>query len=150
MKTNKYCKHCHQMFESRRSNHVYCTTSCKTKASYKRNDYKYVSGHYKKDETIALNQENSLVNSNEIMASIKAIDERLSNLKPSTEINTVAISNSAIGSMTSDAVVFSAKKIFAPNTLPATKGDIESLKEELKQLKTAIIFNKTKKFPSNF
>ena len=138
MKTNKNCKHCYQLFESRRSNHVYCTTSCKTKASYKRNNYKYVSGHYKKDELIEVNQESSIANTNGVLASIKALEERINNLKPSTKIDGAAISNSAIGSMASDAAVFTAKKIFAPNTLPATKGDLLSLRNDLQSLKKLI------------
>ncbi|RED42596.1 hypothetical protein DFQ10_1082 [Winogradskyella eximia] len=138
MKTTKNCKHCYQLFEPRRSNHVYCTTSCKTKASYKRNNYTYVSGHYKKEQPIVVNPENKMVNTNEVLESIKAIEARIENLKPSNEISGVSISNSAIGSATADAAVFAVKKLFAPNSLPATKGDILHLRIELNAIKTLI------------
>jgi len=138
MKTTKNCKHCYQLFEPRRSNHVYCTSSCKTKASYKRNNYIYVSGHYKKEQPVVVNPENKVVNTNDVLESIKAIEARIENLKPSNEINGASISNSAIGSATADAAVFAAKKLFAPNSLPATKGDITFLRKELNELKLIV------------
>lgn len=117
----KNCKHCRQLFEARRTNHVYCTASCKTKASYKRNDYKYVSGHYQKqkikDETILKDE------------SLEAVVENKSNNK--TSINPSSISNAAIGAATSNAALYAAKKLFAPDTLSATKGDIKRLTEKL-------------------
>ena len=135
MKTTKNCKNCYQLFEPRRSNHVYCTSSCKTKASYKRNNYIYVSGHYKKERPVVVNPENKMVNTNKVLESIKAIEARIENLNPSSEISSVSISNSAIGSATADAAVFAVKKLFAPNLLPATKGDIENLQKELQEFK---------------
>ena len=135
MEMTKNCKHCYQLFEPRRSNHVYCTPSCKTKASYKRNNYTYVSGHYKKEQSIVVNPENKLVNTNDVLESIKAIEARIENLKSSNEINGASISNSAIGSATADAAVFAAKKLFAPSSLPATKGDVENLQQQLQELK---------------
>ncbi len=134
----KNCKHCHELFESRRSNHVYCTTSCKTKASYKRNNYIYVSGHYQKDELIVVNPENKMASPNDILESLKALESRIDNLKPTAEINGTAISNSALGSATADAAVFAAKKLFAPNSLPATKGDIEKLKRSINDLRNLL------------
>lgn len=145
MKRKKNCTHCSQIFESRRSNHVYCTASCKTKASYKRNGYKYVSGHYKKEQIIVPNPENKMVSTNDFLESIKAIEARIEHLKPSNEISGASISNSAIGSATADAAVYAAKKIFAPNSLPATKGDIEMLIKELNQLKSLINSNSINK-----
>jgi len=117
---------------------VYCTSSCKTKASYKRNNYIYVSGHYKKEQPVVVNPENKVVNTNDVLESIKAIEARIENLKPSNEINGASISNSAIGSATADAAVFAAKKLFAPNSLPATKGDITFLRKELNELKLIV------------
>lgn len=121
MKTTKNCKYCYQLFESRRSNHVYCTTSCKTKASYKRNNYTYVPGHYQKQ----------MVNDEIILKdkSLGAVFENKTNNKGG--INSSSISNAAIGAATADVALFAAKKLFAPNTLPATKGDIKLLTEKL-------------------
>ena len=39
---------------------MFCTSSCKTLASYKRNKYKYNPGHYVKDNTIKKLQVNGL------------------------------------------------------------------------------------------
>jgi hypothetical protein len=144
----KNCKHCYQLFESRRSNHVYCTASCKTKASYKRNNYQYVSGHYEKSEEVTDKLSNQT--NNEVLSAVQALEVKIESFTQGKSISANSIKESAIGTMAADASSYVAKKIFAPKTLPATKGDIESLKEELKQLKIAIIFNKPKKFPSNF
>ncbi|WJJ96286.1 hypothetical protein [Algibacter luteus] len=138
MKTTKLCKHCCQTFEARRSNHVYCTTSCKTKASYKRNDYKYVSGHYQKEETLPKGEGLSLPVKTDIIDSIKILETKIESIQKAPKINANSISNTAIGSATADAAVFAAKKLFAPNSLPATKGDIAILKNELNQLKRMI------------
>jgi hypothetical protein len=43
-----------------------------------------------------------------------------------------------MGSAAADATVFGLKKIFAPNSLPATKGDIITLRNELNELKRII------------
>ena len=145
MKSTKNCKHCSQIFEPRRTNHVYCTTSCKTKASYKRNGYKYVSGHYQKEQLIEIDPENKMANTNDVLESIRVIEARIEHLKPSNEISGALISNSAIGSATADAAVYAAKKIFAPNSLPATKGDIKMLIKELNQLKSLINTNSLNK-----
>lgn len=121
MKTNKNCKHCYQLFEPRRTNHVYCTTSCKTKASYKRNNYKYVSGHYQKQIE---SDKNSL--QNEALAATTKKD-----FKNKDDINLKSISNAAIGTATVDTISYGLKKLLAPNTLPATKGDLKLLTEKI-------------------
>ena len=138
MKTTKLCKHCCQIFEARRSNHVYCTTSCKTKASYKRNDYKYVSGHYQKKETLPKAEGLSLPSKTDIIDSIKILETKIESIQKAPRIDVNSISNTAIGAATADVAVFAAKKLFAPNSLPATKGDIAILKNELNQLKRMI------------
>lgn len=138
MKKTKNCKFCYDIFESRRSNHVYCSASCKTKASYQRNDYKYVSGHYKKTEALVEQKDELLPTTNEVLESIKELDLKISSLKPIPPINVNSIANAAIGTATTDASVFMAKKLFAPNTLPATKGDIQKLKNDLFELKQLI------------
>lgn len=138
MRKTKNCKHCYQLFEPRRSNHIYCTTSCKTKASYKRNDYKYVSGHYQKEETASKAEGLSLPAKTDILDSIKILETKIESIKNAPKIDVNSISNTAIGSATADAAIFAAKKLFAPNSLPATKGDITTLKNELNQLKRMI------------
>ena len=121
MKTIKNCKHCYQLFEPRRSNHVYCTASCKTKASYKRNAYKYVPGHYQKQTEVENNSEQ-----NKAIAVTTKKD-----LKDRNDINLSSISNAAIGAVTADTISYGLKKFLAPNALPATKGDLKLLTEKL-------------------
>ncbi|MBR9845291.1 MAG: hypothetical protein GYB35_03875 [Algicola sp.] len=136
MKTTKNCKHCYQLFEARRSNHLYCTTSCKTKASYKRNGYQYVSGHYKKAG------DKSKVNGLNIANQIEGQIVKSEKKQKESSLNIKDIKNSAAGTLIADASIYSLKKVFAPNTLPATKGDIESLKKEILSLKTLLTMKK--------
>ncbi|MEH6538265.1 MAG: hypothetical protein V7719_17845 [Psychroserpens sp.] len=140
MKTNKNCKHCYQIFESRRSNHEYCTPSCKTKASYKRNEYKYVSGHYRKDDSQMIEDKNIevLPQTNQILESIKVLESKITASQPTPEINGTSITNSALGTTAANSALYAAKKIFAPNTLAATKGDLLTLRNELNGLKAMI------------
>lgn len=135
---NKLCKHCNNYFDARRKNHVYCSTSCKTMASYKRNNYKYISGHYTK-------QENEKVNNSQIqpidsvLQSIQVIEEKINKLDARKEtVNATSITNAATGVAMVDAAVYGAKKIFAPNLLASTKGDIENLRKEIDELKRMI------------
>lgn len=121
MKTIKNCKHCYQLFEPRRSNHVYCTASCKTKASYKRNNYKYVSGHYQKQ--IEVDKSSSQIET--LSVTSKKV------LKDKDDINLKSISNAALGAAASDTILYGLKKILAPNALPATKGDLKLLTEKI-------------------
>lgn len=138
MKTTKLCKHCAQYFEARRSNHIYCNTSCKTKASYKRNGYKYVSGHYQKDVLLSKGEDSKLPLNIDVIESIKLLETKIESIQKTPKIDGTSISNSALGSVTGDAAVFAMKKIFAPDTLPATKGDIMTLKNLLNELKRKI------------
>lgn len=140
MKKIKNCKHCYESFESRRSNHVYCTLSCKTKASYRRNEYKYISGHYKKEEIALAVPENELPVPSEFLDAIKALETKIENISAKPEINGSSISNAAFGSAAADATVYVGKKLFAPQLLPATKGDVDALKQEIQSLKFLIKF----------
>lgn len=138
MKRVKPCKHCNELFEARRSNHLYCNTSCKTKASYKRNDYKYVSGHYQKAEVV-IGLEGAIVPvKTGVIESIKILENKIDSLQKTSNINGVSVTNAAMGSAAADATVYAVKKIFAPNSLPATKGDIITLRNELNELKRII------------
>ncbi|WP_233897710.1 hypothetical protein [Tenacibaculum piscium] len=129
MKRHKKCKHCNEFFEARRSNHVYCNASCKTKASYKRNEYKYISGHYQKKKV----EQKGLSLPTNTIEPIKVLDNN------NISINKSSVTNAVIGSATADAVTYAAKKIFAPNSLYATKGDIMNLNKEINELKRMII-----------
>lgn len=144
MKRTKICKHCSELFEARRSNHIYCNTSCKTKASYKRNNYKYISGHYQKLEVIPKSEGLSVPEKTDIIESIKILEDKIESIQKTPNINGVSVANAAMGSVAGDATIYGLKKIFAPNSLPATKGDIISLKNELNELKK-IIENKGQK-----
>tara|TARA_R110001592_G_scaffold10559_2_gene54541 strand:+ start:140 stop:592 length:453 start_codon:yes stop_codon:yes gene_type:complete len=147
MKRTKNCKHCHELFEARRSNHVYCNTSCKTKASYKRNGYKYISGHYQKAEIVPQPQGLSLPEGTNIIESLKVLENKIECIQKAPSINGVSVTNAALGSATADAAAFGLKKMFAPNSLPATKGDVLSLKNELNELKRMINTMNSNKTP---
>ena len=138
MKRVKICKHCNELFEARRSNHIYCNTSCKTKASYKRNDYKYVSGHYQKTEVVRGLEGGIVSVKTDVIESIKILENKIDSLQKTSNINGISVTNAAMGSAAADATVYGLKKIFAPNSLPATKGDIMALKNELNELKKMI------------
>jgi hypothetical protein len=145
MKRVKICKHCNELFEARRSNHLYCNTSCKTKASYKRNDYKYVSGHYQKMDVVSEVEDLNTPIKSEVIESIKILEQKIDSIQNTSSINKASVTNAAMGSAAADATVFAVKKIFAPNSLPATKGDVIALKNELNELKKMIqIVNSTK------
>jgi hypothetical protein len=147
MKREQVCKHCHGFFEARRSNHLYCSASCKTKASYKRNDYKYISGHYQKTNALVESEGLSMPVNTTIVETMKILENKIDRIQEAQSVNGVSITNAAMGAATSDAAVFAIKKMFAPNTLPATKGDIAILKNELVELKKMIQSKQTNKLP---
>ena len=68
---------------------------------------------------------------------IKSLEKQLKAIEEGQKksVNASDVSNAAIGSMASDAAVYGLKKFFAPNALPATKGDVETLKNEIEELK---------------
>ena len=137
MTKNALCKHCGEVFVPRRSNHVYCKLSCKTLASYKRNHYKYVAGHYQKDKTITEIKPSAGIYDDSILNSIKNLESKIESLTGVSKSNG-SITSNAIGSVTADAGIYLTKKMLAPKLLPANKGDIESLKKELDDLKNMI------------
>ncbi len=133
MKSYKFCNHCGEEFAPRRSNHIYCKTSCKTLASYKRNKYKYVSGHYKKQDIEVVNTTNTLPTDTNITELFQKLESKIDSLnKPNHKSS---ITNNALGSVAADTSVYLAKKLLAPNLLNANKGDIENLRKELQELK---------------
>ena len=50
----KICPHCHEIFEAKRKNHLYCSNSCRVMACYRRKGYVYQSGHYIKESSAPL------------------------------------------------------------------------------------------------
>ncbi|MBU2974987.1 hypothetical protein [Zobellia sp. B3R18] len=126
----RLCKHCSQLFNPRRKNHVYCCTSCKTLASYKRNQYKYVAGHYQKNETSLTKNKSDLLNESD--KKTHALDI-VSKKKNAIDLNSVA--NSALGNIAANSLSYGLKKALAPHTIPATKEDIQALQKDINQLK---------------
>lgn len=126
----KHCKHCNNRFEARRRNQLYCCQSCKTLASYKRNGYKYVSGHYEKSPDSNKEKETGLaIPQNQMEEKLNEVIEKLN------KINVAAVTNSAFGHLAAEAAQYSAKKLLAPDTLPATKKDIAELNWAVFELK---------------
>ncbi|WP_339710699.1 hypothetical protein [uncultured Kriegella sp.] len=105
-------------------------------ASYKRNGYKYVSGHYK-----ARGNEQQPVPSETVNSQIASLDKKVGEFeKPFNErsMNVPDIKNAVAGNLIADASVYGLKKLLAPDTLPATKGDIKAIKKEIAVLKFII------------
>ncbi|WP_426431416.1 hypothetical protein ACPX19_03080 [Winogradskyella sp. HB-48] len=150
MEKTRFCKHCQQQFVQRRSNHLYCSSSCRTKASYKRNDYKYISGHYEKSEHSDTKNLPTTTNNDDLILAVQSLEKRIEELGNHNVLNANSVKEAALGTMAADAGVYAAKRLFAPKSLPATKGDIESLKEELRQIKHSLIFSRVNKLPNNF
>ncbi len=138
MKKEKLCKHCGELFTPRRKNHLYCTSSCKTLASYKRNKYKYNPGHYVKDNSIEKVQETGLslpVNLDDKLSKLTDKIEKLTVKSGSDSINSGSVTNAAIGTASANALTYGVQKMFAPQTLPATKKDLDDLRKEMNEIK---------------
>ncbi|GAA4235710.1 hypothetical protein GCM10022291_18340 [Postechiella marina] len=130
----KNCKHCNEIFNARRRNHLYCSPSCKTLASYKRNNYKYAPGHYQK-RPIAIKETGTALTTKKTETAITELEKKI---KKIDNVNMPSISNAALGTMAAEVAISGVKRLFAPNTLPATKEDIESLKNEINAIKALI------------
>lgn len=148
MKLYKHCNHCGEEFAPRRSNHIYCKTSCKTLASYKRNKYKYVSGHYKRMDLKVLATPKLLTTEPNITELFQKLESKIESLN--TPNHKSSIANNALGSVAADTGVYLAKQILAPNLLNANKGDIENLRKELQELKELMQKRNNNFFPNNF
>ena len=138
MKKEKPCKHCGEYFTPRRKNHLYCTSSCKTLASYKRNRYKYSPGHYVKDNTSKNIQKKGLSIPDDLESKLSTLTDKIEKLSinsSSESINSGSVTNAAIGVASANALTYGVQKIFAPQTLPATKQDIVNLKKEMYEIK---------------
>ena len=138
MKKEKPCKHCGEYFTPRRKNHLYCTSSCKTLASYKRNRYKYSPGHYEKNNTSKKIQENGLSIPSDLENKLSTLTDKIEKLSvnsSSESINTGSVTNAAIGAASANALTYGVQKMFAPQTLSASKQDVDDLKKEMNEIK---------------
>ena len=138
MQKEKLCKNCGELFTPRRKNHLYCTNSCRTLASYKRNKYKYSPGHYQKNNTSKKIQENGLSIPNDLENKLSTLTDKIEKLSVNSNtesINSGSVINAAIGAASANALTYGVQKMFAPNTLPATKQDIVNLKKEMYEIK---------------
>jgi len=134
----KPCKHCGEYFTPRRKNHLYCTSSCKTLASYKRNKYKYNPGHYIVEPSTKKVQETGLSLPVDLENTLSILNDKIENLSThgsNERINSGSVTNAAIGTASANVITFGLQKIIAPKTLPATKNDIDELRKELNNLK---------------
>ncbi len=61
--------------------------------------------------------------------------EKLSVKSGSESINSGSVTNAAIGTASANALTYGVQKMFAPQTLPATKKDLDELRNEMKKLK---------------
>ena len=138
----KIYKHCGEVFTPRRKNHLYCSASCKTQASYKRNNYQYQPGHYIKNaEVVKAEQEKALTVSSEIKSQLSVLSEKFEKLSVENSqgsINANSVTNAAIGAASANAISYGLQRIIAPQTLPATKQDVDVLLRELIELRTMI------------
>ena len=141
MKKSKICPFCGDIFISRRRNHKYCSPSCKTQASIKRNNYKYVSGHFERSDEVVKAENESKIQPAVVdvkLANLSSKLDKISNDNDKGNINTKSVVNSAIGTATSDALLHVGRRMFAPETLPATKGDINIIRNDILTLKKMI------------
>ena len=138
MKKEKPCKHCGEYFTPRRKNHLYCTSSCKTLTSYKRNRYKYNPGHFQKNNFSKKMQEKGLSIPADLENKLSTLTDKIEKLSinsSSESINTGSVTNAAIGAASATALTYGVQKMFAPQTFPATKQDMVNLKSEMDEIK---------------
>ncbi len=138
MKKEKPCKYCGEIFTPRRKNHLYCTSSYKTHASYKRNRYKYNPGHYQKDNAIKKIQDKRLSMPDNLESKLSTLTDKIEKLSVKNgneSINSGSVTNAAIGTASANAITFGLQKIIAPKRCLLQKNDIEELKRELNNLK---------------
>ncbi|RLD61401.1 MAG: hypothetical protein DRI95_14275, partial [Bacteroidetes bacterium] len=53
----------------------------------------------------------------------------------SDSINSGSVTNAAIGTASANALTYGVQKMFAPQTLPATKKDLDDLRKEMNEIK---------------
>lgn len=140
MKIN--CENCGEVFKRKRRNQKYCSSSCRTMACYKRNKYEYVSGGYKKPTNklgaIKVKKEKQLLTnkSNPKLESLIQKEKKI--------FDTKSITNTVASNLISETAVYGLKKILNPNSLPATKGDIEKVLLQIQETQRILIEMKFK------
>ena len=131
------CTHCKEYFIRKRRNQKYCSASCRTMACYKRNSYEYISGRYKK------NAEKLGVMKPQIETQLvpKELNSKLDNLLKKEEkvFDTKSMTNTVVGNLISDTAVYGVKKVLNPESLPATKGDIETMLTQIQELQQLLV-----------
>ena len=103
----KPCKHCEEFFTPRRKNHLYCSSSCKTLASYKRNKYKYNPGHYIVEPSAKKVQKTGLSLPVDLEKTLSILNGKIENLSihgSDESINTGSVTNAAIGAASANAL----------------------------------------------
>ena len=120
----------------------YCSSSYKILASYKRN--KYNPGHYIVEPSAKKVQETGLSLPVDLEKTLSILNDKIENLSihgSNESINTRSVTNTnaAIGADSANALTYGVQKILAPQTLPATKKDIEELKNEFNNLKKMLV-----------
>lgn len=140
MKVN--CKNCGEAFDRKRRNQKYCSSSCRTMACYKRNNYEYVSGTYKKP----INKLGAIKTKTENQLLPSELNSKLDSLLEKEEkiFDTKSITNTVTSNLISDTAVYGLKKILNPNSLNATKGDIEKMLFQIQEIQRMLIEMKFK------
>ena len=86
----------------------------------------------------------ALPTNQDVLSVVQALEEKIEKIGQNKSLSSNSVKEAALGTMAADAGSYVAKKLFAPKMLPATKGDIESLKEQIHQLKAALNFYRSK------
>lgn len=115
----KKWEHCSEIFDANRKNQKYWSNSCRTISCYKRNDYNYKSGGYKKNII------------DEKPAELKGLFPIPSGRKITVkveEISVAGIGNSTAGNIIVESLIAGGKRILFLEKVNATKKDINELK----------------------
>jgi len=110
-------------------------------ACYERNNYKYVSGRYEKDETSNQKEvefKNGQTKNKKIEKKLKGFDKKFEELKGLIEQGqktTSGLLTATLGPIIARIGELAGKKIFWPGSLPATKDDINSLKKQNNEIR---------------
>ena len=127
------CKHCNEEFIKTRKDKVYCCPSCVTMACYERNDYKYVSGGYQKGKAYPTSKNNfTEVNSSSIEKKLEQQNKKINQLIETFDKvpDSSNIKDSTMGTLLARGIEYGGKKILAPLSINATKGDVCDLKNK--------------------
>ena len=106
--------------------------------------------HYQKDNPIKKVQETGLslpVNLDDKLVKLTDKIEKLTVKGSSDSINSGSVTNAANGTASANAITYGLQKIIAPQTLPATKKDLDDLRREMNEIKLLlknVHFKKTK------